>query len=409
MILYFDNYITDAPLYSGGHLDIDELRKSCKNYEMPSKLLITMYTLTGYAEIKWSSVVIKYELENMHQKKKFEKFIRELWPKAIIIYGRSDSQEKFKDSINLLKSLKDNWIFYAGNNDHPFLAPNLKTLNACLKKAEEFKKKSKFVSITVSHFSEFLNKPKKGTPFHEINNHDSKVIGENKNCIVSLFPRGLYHSMQIVHIDLFAHWFFSGDSGRKLIRRSEDMTPFIKVKNQIVIIPKKELCAHFDGEIHTEKTAFNLHHDFIPPLFIPPGFFEKNIKISFGYDKYREGWVNINPLKEKYSFRDNINGTDLKIGLEDIPLFWRKRIRKLDVNKNLNKIKVKEALEKRKNKLENPFPRKSQLYYSYYRFKSKIFILLNKHSLTRNPIKYLLNKSEKLRELQIKLVQINFK
>ncbi len=396
-------------MYTGGHFGVNELRNSCKNYEMPSKLFITMYTLSSYSEIKWSHVVIKYELENIRQKKKFETFVKETFPGAIVIYGRSDSQKKFQDSVKILKSLKDEWIFYAGNNDHPFLAPNLKTLNACLKKAKEYKKKARFVSIAVSHFSEFLNKPKKGTPYHEIYYSDSKIIKENKDCIISIFPRGLYHSMQIVHIDLFSHWFFSGDSNGKLVRRSEDMTLFVKIKNQIVIIPKKELCAHFDGEVHTDKGPYNLGHDIVPPLFIPQGFFKKNIKISFGYDEYREGWVNINPLKQKYSFRDNINGTDLKIGLEDIPLFWKKRIKKIDINKNLNKERLKLALNKRKYQLENPFQRKSQLYYFYYRLKNKLFILLNTFTITRNPIKYILNKSEKLKRFQVKLVQINFR
>ncbi|MDP3986694.1 MAG: hypothetical protein Q8P81_00540, partial [Nanoarchaeota archaeon] len=86
MILYFDNYITDAPLYSGGHQGVNELRKSCKNYNMPSKLDITLYSLSSYSVINWSHVVIKYELENLNQKKRFETFVKKLFPKAIIIY-----------------------------------------------------------------------------------------------------------------------------------------------------------------------------------------------------------------------------------------------------------------------------------------------------------------------------------
>ncbi|MDP3992341.1 MAG: hypothetical protein Q8P79_02445 [Nanoarchaeota archaeon] len=409
MILYFDNYITDEPFHPGGHEGLDMIRNSsCDLYSMPSKLDITLYTLASYAEIKWSTVIIKYELQNISQKYKFEKFVRKLFPHVMIIYGRSNSQEKFQDSIRILKSLKDEWVFYAGNNDHPFTASNKKTINACLKKAKKFKRKSKFISIAVTHFSEFLNKPKEGTPYHEISYPDSRIIEEDENCIVSLFPKGLYHSMQIIHIDLFTHWFFSGDSKGKLVRRSEDMTPFIKTKNQIVIIPKNELCAHFDGEVHTNKGPYNLGHDIVPPLFIPQGFFDNKIKISFGYDKYREGWVNINPLKEKYSFRDNINGTDLKIGLEDIPLFWKKKIKKIDINPNLDKEKIKYALKKRKYNLENPFPKKGGLYYSYYRTKDRFFRHIYKIKFMRDIILSLMKKYPYFKKAYVKSVKISF-
>ena len=70
MILYFDNYITDQPMYKGGYLGMKEIRNSCKNYSTSDKFLITIYSLTSYAEIKWSEVIIKYELENPSQKKK---------------------------------------------------------------------------------------------------------------------------------------------------------------------------------------------------------------------------------------------------------------------------------------------------------------------------------------------------
>ena len=54
----------------------------------------------------------------------------------------------------------------------------------------------------------------------------------------------------------------------------------------IVIVPKSELCRHYDGYLHT----YSIINDFIkastcPPLFIPNGFFEKKIKIA--YDKFK--------------------------------------------------------------------------------------------------------------------------
>jgi len=143
-----------------------------------------------------------------------------------------------------------------------------------------------------------------------------------------------------------------------------------------------------------------------PPLFIPKGFFNNKIKIRYGYDNYKEGWVNINPTKEKYSFRDNLNGTDLKIGLENIPLFWKKRIKKIDKNKNINQEEIDNASRRRKHFLKNPFPRKSKLFYVYYRTKINFFTSLHKISFVRKPIKNLLKNSKRLNTFYTRLIQI---
>lgn len=407
MILYFDNYITDEPFWKGGHKFLGEVRNSkAKIYSMPSKFDITIYTLASYADIEWSNVIIKYELENPFQKIKFEKEVLKLFPKAILIYGRSDSQKKFQETIRLMNEFEDEWIFYAGNNDHPFLAPNKEILNACLDKAKKIALKNNNVSIPVSHFIEFYNIARKGTPFHEVTHLESKLLEEDDKCIVALFPKGLYHSMQIVNKKLFTQWFFSGDAGNALIRRSEDIEPFSKRLKQIVIIPKKELCAHFDAEVHTDKSYYNIYYDISPPLFIPQGFFEKDIKIRFGFDDYKEGWVNINPLKEKYSFKDLKNGTDLKMGLEDIPLFWKKRIKKIEINKKADMKEMQKTAEKRKFFLINYFPKKSKFFYMRYRFKNKIFIFLHNIPFIRKSIKNLMKKSKIFYDFYISLIQI---
>jgi hypothetical protein len=414
MILYFDNYITDQPFYAGGHETLGEVRDSkAKIYHMPSKLDITKYTLLSYAEIPFSKIIIKYELENPSQKKDFEDFLKKTFPKSklVIIYGRSDSQKKFQESLKIMNEIKDDWIFYAGNNDHPFVAPDIKTLNACLNKAKEIAKKSKnkFISISVSHFSEFVNKSMPGSPHHEIRYKKVKILEQTKDFLVSFFPKGINHSMIIAHKNLFNYWFFSGDSKGDLVRRSEDMEAFVKSKPQILITPKRELCAHFDAEVPKMKSSHGISYDLCPPLFIPPGFFKKQIKIRYGYNDYKENWININPSKKKYSFRDEKNGTDLKLSLEQLPLFWKKRIKIIDKNKNLNNQEIKNSLKRRRHLLLNPFPKKSKFFYFKYRTKKKFFIFLHKFSFVRKPIKNLMKKSNKFNEMYEKSVHIKFK
>ena len=72
-----------------------------------------------------------------------------------------------------------------------------------------------------------------------------------------------------------------------------------------------------------------------PSLDIPRGFFESKIKIRYGYNDYKEGWVNINPKNPNYYASDK-TGTDYKITLEDIPLFWKDRIIEIDENPNID-------------------------------------------------------------------------
>jgi len=104
-------------------------------------------------------------------------------------------------------------------------------------------------------------------------------------------------------------------------------SPIIK---QILIFPYKEIFRHFDGYYHQYIT-----NNQCPALDIPPGFFENDIKIRYGYDNYIEGWININPKNPNYYAYDK-SGTDYKFTLEDLPLVWKSRISVVDSNPDIN-------------------------------------------------------------------------
>jgi hypothetical protein len=67
-------------------------------------------------------------------------------------------------------------------------------------------------------------------------------------------------------------------------------------------------------------------------MFIPPGFFDNQIEILYGYDIRDNDKTNLNPNSE-YLFSQNYQGTDYRWCIEDIPAFWIKRIKKIDINK----------------------------------------------------------------------------
>ena len=331
MILYFDNYITQASLTAGAPVWSDRVRKGrAEIYRMPSKLDISLYSLASYAALDWSAVVIKYELEDKSKTKYFESEVRKLFPKAIIMPRRSNSQADFKESVKLLRSLGDEWIFYAGNNDHPFVGASAEALGHCLARASELKKTHKFASIYLSQMLEGLGAMDARSLRHQKN---WEKLGEDGWCAWALVKGGYFDAMQLVHIDLFEHWFCSKDLSESKVRlfRSDPLEHIISVPEQAVVVPKREICAHFDGYSHLVLHGYSDPDNLCPPLFIPPGFFVGKMKIAYGYGEYREGWVNVNPAAKCYSF-SKAGGTDLKTAVEDLPLFWRERIAELDIN-----------------------------------------------------------------------------
>lgn len=347
MILYFDSYITDIPLYKNFVAPNSSLRSSCINYAMPKKTDIAKYTLASYAKYNWSHALIRYELDDSSEYVLFDQYILKLFPKAVIMHERSDSQADFRKSLEIIEKYDDEWIFYSANNDHPIIATDISALDKLVKKARNFCDRYKFISIVYSHFSEFTNLPKKNTPFNLKYGKDCKIIEESDLATVIVKRNGENSSILIVNKNLFRHWFDSMDLGNNRIIRSEDIKKYFITHDQLIIIPKHELCAHFDGYAHTIGSRAEIRPDQVPPLFIPPGFFENKVKIRYGYDDYLEGWVNINPAAKKYSFQDNKHGSDLMWTLDDIPFFWKDHITEIDANHLRNDGHLKKMRDKK--------------------------------------------------------------
>lgn len=364
MILYFDSYITDVPLKGRGReLLKEDIRKKCKTYAMPKRLDIVKYVLASYALLPWSFVLIRYELEDPRLYRETDIYIRSLFPKATIIHKRSATQKVYQESLQILERLRDSWIFYSPNNDHPLLSPDPhvgRYLQTLIRLAEKWQKKYAYASIMYSHFSEFLNIGKPGNPEHFLHGRNTKMLEDTSLARVYLMPKGDFASVQIVHKNLFRHWFSSGDLGDKRVIRAEDVMEKVLVKNHVIIAPKKIVCAHFDGYEHMLGRPNEIQSDKIPPLFIPQGFFSNNIYIAYGYKQYRPGWVNINPCSKTYSFRDSRYGTDMKIGIDDIPLFWQNHIKEIDINQKITKQKLLQCIRKQKDILIAPWSLRNQ-------------------------------------------------
>jgi hypothetical protein len=95
--------------------------------------------------------------------------------------------------------------------------------------------------------------------------------------------------------------------------------------------------------------------NFVPVLFIPPGFFDYNIKIRYGYDSYLPEFVNVNPYKD-------LSNTDLQVLIEDLPYFWLNRVSTLIINPEFPKKIDRNSLENYKL-FNNPWYKYSKCYF----------------------------------------------
>jgi hypothetical protein len=355
MILYFDSFITDIP-FNKTFVDPNKwVRDANHAYAMPNKVDIAKYSLASYATYPWSQVLIRFELEDQSRVEEFENYARSLFPNATIMRTRSANQAEYRKSLAILNEWDDDWIWYAPNNDHPIVTPDLSIIDTVLKKAQSFSDTHTYISVMYSHFSEFINVMRPGNPFWKQFGQDTTVIDEDADTITYVQTNGENAGIQIVNKNLFTYWFDGIEMGDARVVRSEDVRKFHTTPNQVMVMPKREIVAHFDGYSHTVRGLAEISADQVPPLIIPAGFFENNIKIKYGFSDYDPAYTNINPLARDYSFENSQTGTDLKLAKQQFPLFWKNRIAELKENTDLSPEAVEKAVAHNRAVTTHPY------------------------------------------------------
>ncbi|MBS1722813.1 MAG: hypothetical protein JSS66_07525 [Armatimonadetes bacterium] len=199
----------------------------------------------------------------------------------------------------------DESVVFFCNDDHIFLDSSLDMLYRCVDAMESDPETYK--AVVLSHWPEHLKVAK--APFcHDLQEHDDFVT----------FRWASDDSYQIVTAALLRKWFNSKQTDHPgWLPRSDGA--FWGVQEYKVWLPKRELVRHFDG-----YGPQNMCIGEAPPLEIPAGFFENNIKIDIGGQTRRPGWTLFNPDMPVHSTHDW--GADYKWVEEDIPYFWKNRI-----------------------------------------------------------------------------------
>jgi len=358
MILFFDTFIINSQSMADRGFNHDRfskkrsklskiLRGKNNNYKYQEKIDIVKYTLISYSKIIWDEIIIRFECEDNSQTKDFFCFCKNLFPDAFIENARSNSAKKYINALKIIKNQNNPWIFFSPNNDQVNLVSNNEYIPV-IKDAELAEKKfpGYNVSILYSHYPEAINS-------YSINKslwgyygrNFQKKIYETKNTFFVLNSRLMCDSIKIFRLNFLLNLFENQDEKKKIIR-PEDTNNYLSNKiKEIQIVPKIELCRHYDG--------YPLSFIDPPPLFIPPGFFQSKIKIKYMFDEYDKDFVNINPTG-KYIFFNKGN-CDLTIFLDDIPFFWKDRINNIISNQRNHMISLsKNELVYYKN-LVNPW------------------------------------------------------
>ena len=363
MILLLNCFITDKSstggvwekLRSQGHIGVTMDRGNLKSF---NKIDILKYALASYSKCyPWTRAIIKVQLDEGYDSEKnrndIESFVKNEFKDIDLVFSniRNLTQQDWIDTYSLLN---DDLIYYCCNHDHIAMNDSFDYLKEVVESIKTTYK-NEYITLSFSHFSEGIRSAKCGG----IGHNDPEPLNLNEEYKIEdkymSYDGFCYDSINIISKNLYEDWFLKGKwddalssyhpdtftSGHVELSRIEG-TGIIDlnfIRNQIlqiptpkqkIIIPYKETARHFDGYFHQGIT-----NNQAPSLDIPEGFFGSDMKIRYGYDDRKEGWININPKNEFYYAFDK-SGADYKFTLNEIPLFWKHRISKIDINPNID-------------------------------------------------------------------------
>jgi hypothetical protein len=318
MILFINVFIQES---SGSPLGQPNSRYNLKSF---SKLEVFFYTLESYKVIDWSNVIIYCGLdENVSNHDAVYDRIQTIFPQATLYKHRNGYQEEWKDAILELEQLDDDLIWYAGNHDHPYLAPNNNQLELIINALNN------------------CNETYKGAIYSHPQDNISWIMNSNffrwhyESKGVCSFYASRAEGIMIVNKALLKSWWFDYHYEGAFIPRADWLDRSCASPEAKLFMPVKPLCHHFDGYTYV---SYMYDPDDVPPLEIPEGFWDNNIVINFCGINKKEGQTLVNPFLPFAARHDG--GADLRCALEDLPLFWRDRIAKIiDNSSNYKKVK----------------------------------------------------------------------
>jgi hypothetical protein len=245
--------------------------------------------------------------------------------KLSLHWHRCNTLDQWKEVKAEIDQIDDPLIFPAANEDHIFMDTDIELFKRGLELV--LADPDPLAALMTSHYPESiraayyfggsLSDCKQYASYYTENNDAIRVIKrEYFDWYVSTFP---------THINP--------------VFRTENWNSVWLRRNKMYV-PLKEQFRHFDGYHHV-----NVGPETAPPLEIPPGFFESKMNIKYGFNEHDPSCININPAAE-HLYAANVNGTDYKFTLQDIPAFWQQYINDYTVADNVDHQAMAEARDK---------------------------------------------------------------
>lgn len=254
-------------------------------------------------------------------------YMESIFPKdkLEVHWHRIDRTQKWRDMCNERFTDDNQLVWYEGNDDHIFIDSDLDMIKAAQAtlRAEE----DPNAVVYYSHWPEQMRMSLL---------HNGELTPDG-NFIK--FQWDTVDSLLLMKASRFKRYWFETDCGDDNMYRTDPLGWQYGYKIPgTVYSPTKELIRHYDGYSHVGKLLGTI----APPLYVPLGFFEHDMKVCVGYPERREGWTNLYAAAERL-YSQTPNGHEARWVQTDIPLFWRNHISKLDINPDQNTELLKQA------------------------------------------------------------------
>lgn len=325
MIIWFNCKITDNRFYTAPFYHLKTF----------SRMDIAKYCFASYAPLMpiTSKIIFNLELDENYKnyQEELTNFLTDIFPKdkLVLRFYRINWLPEWIDFYNEIKEIGDPIIWPVGNDDHAFLDSNISTMTALIEQLlldphpHAVGGTSHYIeSIRMIYRDQNYLTEKKFGRLHTFNSNDSTKLMK-----LDLFKWYIDKAVKFNYTHLIFRFEMWGWNGMLIDGQAKGAMP----TDLIHYMPLKEQCRHYEAYHHVQ-----IGPEICPPLEIPPGFFEKEMIIRYGFNDRDESCININPCVENFKATDPINGTDYKFCLTDIPAFWKGRIKEIRYNYKLD-------------------------------------------------------------------------
>lgn len=294
------------------------------------RLDIFKYCLASYTALlpvfSKCLLFIQLDPEFAGRQAELESYIKENFPqdKLEIFWYRNNHTREWRELCDKYFTDPKELIWFAGNDDHIFIDYDLDVVKSGIELLNS--DPDPLSVIYYSHWPEQMR-----LSIH----HQGKLTADG-NYIK--FTWRTFDAIRIIKTERFRRYWFETDFGDDLVFRTDTLWHAGVQMTGPVYAPTRELVRHYDGYSHVSPYIINL----APPLFIPPDFFALDMKLRIGFSDHREGWTNLNPMAELLYAVDP-SGADYRWTEQDIPLFWRDRIKLTVTNSEISATQLAQA------------------------------------------------------------------